>query len=205
MTLFSARDLPVFEIIARNGAAMWRDQPRCNCISRFGYLRNFACWARGALVIGYDEVVRQIGDGRRYDVEVVTPLTAACEAFIKLGIKSISSLTPYIDSVTRSMCEYIEREGVNVLNAKSFYAENDIDIARLSPASIKAAALESSDSGTDAYFFPVQRFALPDVIEELENELDIPVLSSNQCMFWQALCRSGYTEPIKGFGQLMMR
>lgn len=157
----------------------------------------------GALAIGYDEVVDQIRAGGRSDIQVVTPLTAASEAFKTLGIKSISLLTPYIDSVTQLIREYIEHEGVLVLNTKSFYVENDVDIARLNPTDIKAAALETFESGADALFLSCTALRAADVLQNLEDELGIPVLSSNQCTFWQALRSAGYTRPIKGFGRLL--
>jgi len=159
----------------------------------------------GTLAIGYDEVAQQIRDGGHPDVKVVTPLTAACEAFKTLGIKSISLLTPYIDSVTQPMRDFIDNEGVKVLNAKSFYVESDVDIARLNPSDIKAAALETYDSGADALFLCCTALRAADVVAELEDELGVPVFSSNQCMFWQALRSSGYTKPVSGFGRLLLQ
>ena len=157
----------------------------------------------GTLAIGYDEVAEQIRAGGRSDVKVVTPLTAACYAFKKLGIKSISLLTPYIDSITQPMRDYIEQDGVKVINAKSFYVESDVDIARLQPKQIKAAVIDTYDTNADALFMSCTALRAADVVEELEAELGVPVLSSNQCMFWQALRLSGYTKPVTGFGRLM--
>ena len=159
----------------------------------------------GTLAIGYEEVVAQIRTGEHSKIKVVTPLTAACEAFRTLGIKTISLLTPYIDTVTHPMREYIESEGTNVHNVKSFYVKSDVDIARLNPTDIKAAAMETYKSGADALFLSCTALRAADVIDELEDELGIPVLSSNQCMFWQALRIAGYANPIEGFGRLMLQ
>ena len=159
----------------------------------------------GAMAIGYEEVAAQIRAGGHDNTEVVTPLTAACKAFAELGIKTLSLLTPYIDSVTAPIREYIETEGVRVLNTRSFHIESDVDIARLSQEDIKAAAIETYNGGADALFMSCTALRAADVIDELEAELEVPVLSSNQCMFWQALRLSGYTKPVPGFGRLMQQ
>lgn len=159
----------------------------------------------GTVALGYDEVATQIRGAGRSGIPVVTPLTAAHAAMSKLGIESISLLTPYIDSVTTPMCEYFDARGVRVINARSFYVESDVDIARLSPASVKAGALEAYAGGADALFISCTALRSAEVVTDLEDELGVPVLSSNQCMFWEALRNCGYTKPIGGFGSLMSR
>ena len=73
----------------------------------------------GTIAMGYEEVERQLNSGR-HKVPVVTPITAAMTAFRALSIKSISMLTPYIDSVNQPMRKFIMDHGVDVPYLNSF-------------------------------------------------------------------------------------
>ena len=166
----------------------------------------FSCTS-GTMAIGYDEVCRQIKAGiaeeYRDQVRIVTPLTAALEAFERLNITKLAMLTPYIDSVNQPLISYFKDRGVNVVRLKSLFVESDIDIARIDLDSIKRGAIEASTDEADAVFLSCTAMRSVECIEELEAELGKPVLSSTLCMFWQLMRAVGYEKPIKGFGQLL--
>lgn len=156
----------------------------------------------GVIAMGYDEVERQLNTAQR-QISVVTPLTAAIEAFRALSIKSISMLTPYTDSVNQPMRQFILGNGVEVSHLNSFYVESDVDIARIPGDAIVAAAHECYRKDTDALFISCTALRAADQIEKLEIELGVPVLTSNQCAFWQAIRTAGYTKPVTGYGRLL--
>ncbi len=156
----------------------------------------------GSVALGYDKVAEQIRAGRP-DVPVVTPITAALAGFEKLEVRKISLLTPYIDSVNQAMRRYLEEHGVTVLNMGGFCLESSLEMARLPPQAIQAAALEIHRPDADAVFISCTAIRAAETLESLERDLGKPVLSSNQCLFWESLRLSGYTKPIEGFGQLM--
>ena len=156
----------------------------------------------GTIAMGYEEVEHQIKTGRN-DVPVVTPITAAIAAFNMLAIRSISLLTPYIDSVNEPLRTFIEMNGVEVKYLKSFYVENDVDIARIPGTAIVQGALECYRDDTDALFISCTALRAANQVENLEARLGVPVLTSNQCMFWHALRTSGYDKPVTGYGRLL--
>jgi maleate cis-trans isomerase len=41
------------------------------------------------------------------------------------------------------------------------------------------------------------------VLETLERDLGVPVISSNQACLWRALRLAGVREPVPGFGRLL--
>ena len=161
----------------------------------------FSCTS-GTVAIGYEEVTKQIHAGCP-DVAVVTPITAALAGFETLGISKISLMTPYVDSVNQAMRHYLENNGINVLNIGSFCMDSDADMARLPPSAIYDAALEVLHPDADALFISCTAIRAVETIDALEKELGKPVLSAIQCLFWQSLRVSGYTNPVNGFGQLM--
>lgn len=156
----------------------------------------------GTVALGHDEVERQIQKGQP-GVVVVTPMNAALAAFRELGIARISLLTPYIDDVNQAMREYVEQRGVEVLNIGGFCLENDFDMACLPPTAIEAAALEVCDDAADAIFISCTAIRSAEVVDRLETQLGKPVLTSNQCMFWESLRRAGYERSVDGYGQLL--
>ncbi len=156
----------------------------------------------GTVALGYEGVAAQIREGRP-GVPLVTPITAAIEGFKRLGIGRISLLTPYVDSVNQPMRRFLEDHGVAVTNIASFCLESDLDMARLPPAAIKAAALEALQPQAEALFISCTAIRAAEVVEELERELDLPVLTSIQCLFWQALRETGYAAPLEGHGTLL--
>lgn len=156
----------------------------------------------GTIAMGFEEVERQLNTGQ-HKVSVVTPITAAMAAFRALSIKSISMLTPYIDSVNKPMRKFIVENEVEVPYLNSFYVESDVDIARIPGDAIVAGAHECYREDTDALFISCTALRATDQIERLEAELGVPVLTSNQCAFWQAIRTSGYTKPVTGYGRLL--
>lgn len=156
----------------------------------------------GTVAIGYDEVKKQIQAGKA-GVPVVTPISAGINAFRALGVRKISLLTPYSDSVNQAMRVYLEDKGVRVLNIGGFCLESDLDMARIPPSAIHAAALETCLPEADALFISCTAIRSAEVAESLEATLSKPVLTSNQCMFWESLRLTGCTSPVDGFGRIL--
>jgi maleate isomerase len=156
----------------------------------------------GTVVIGEDNVFARIRDARP-DVACTTPITGAVAGFKALGARRIALLTPYIDEVNQMLRGFIEARGVEVPVMGSFNHENDNEVARISPDSIKQAMrkLVGLDK-VDALFVSCTSLRVATIAEELEQELGVPVTSSNHAMAWHCLRLAGYREPVAGFGSL---
>lgn len=157
----------------------------------------------GTVAIGYDNVVDYIRAGGRGDLPVVTPITSAAAALTKLGVKRLSLMTPYIDSVNATMRDFLVDKGFEVLNIGSFCLDDDIAMADLDPEAIFEAALETCQPEADALFISCTALRAVQVLDRLEEKLGKPVISAIQTLFWQSLRASGYEKPLKGFGSLM--
>ena len=156
----------------------------------------------GTVALGYDAVAAQINAGRP-GVPVTTPITAGIAGLKRVGAKRITLFTPYIDSVNQAMRGFLEDHGIEVLNIASFCLDSDLDMARLPPDAIRAAAIEAHHPDADAVFISCTAIRAVEVIEEIEEALGKPVVSAIQSLFWETLRLSGYETPIAGFGRLM--
>jgi maleate isomerase len=70
------------------------------------------------------------------------------------------------------------------------------------PAFWADLARETMVPGADAIFISCANILATHVIEELEAELNVPVVTSNQVVLWHALRTAGYADPIPGLGRL---
>lgn len=157
----------------------------------------------GAMVMGEEAVFRRIREARPA-IPCTTPITAALAAFKALGVRRIALLTPYIDAINRMMRRYIEERGTAVTAMGSFNHDQDNEVARISPASIEAAALElGAAPNVDMVFVACTSLRVAEHVEAMEARLGKLVSSSNHAMAWHALRLAGYKEPVQGFGQLL--
>ena len=157
----------------------------------------------GTVAIGYEDVAERIRAGGRPDIPVVTPITSAIAAFRKLGVESVSLLTPYVDSVNQAMRAYIEERGVAVRNIGSFCLDSDIDMAEVPSEAILQAAIETCRKDVDALFISCTALRAVDIIERAERALGKPVMSAIQTLFWQSLREAGCPSPVEGYGRLL--
>ena len=156
----------------------------------------------GAMTIGEEKVFDLI-HAVRPGVKCTTPITAAFAAFDTLGVKNIALLTPYAESVNEMLRTYIEARGYGVPVSGSFNQENDNDAARISPQSIRAAALElGRDDGVDAVFVSCTSLKVAEVAASIEADLGKPATSSNLAMAWHALRLGGVDDVLPGYGKL---
>ena len=156
----------------------------------------------GAMTIGDDKVAELIHKVRP-GVTCTSPIKAAMAAFKVLGARRIALLTPYLDEINQSMRAYIEARGVSVPVMGSFNEPDDNKVGRISPASIRAAALELGRSElVDAVFIACTALRVVEIAAEIETELGKPVTSSNHAMAWHCLRLAGIDDPQPDLGRL---
>jgi len=116
---------------------------------------------------------------------VTDPLTAAFAAAAALGLGRIGIVSPYIASVAGPIRAAFEAQGLSVSDTLSFGEESEARVARISPASIaEAARTLGRGSRPDGLFLSCTNLRSLDLIGDLEAELGVPVLSSNQVLAW---------------------
>jgi maleate isomerase len=118
-------------------------------------------------------------------------------------VRRISLLTPYIRSVSEPFVDYFAARGLETVSLTCLGIEDDRDMARLAPDSIAAVAREVCDPAAEGLFISCTAVRAAESVEEIENALGKPVVTSNQAMFWQALRTAGCDLPVPGYGRLL--
>ncbi len=157
----------------------------------------------GATFIGPDNVAAAVRKGARAK-SVTNPLTATLAALNALGAKRIGFVTPYVADVSDAMRARLEASGIEVVSFGSMNEENDERVARISPESLRAAILQvAAAAPCEAIFLACTNLRALALIESVEEEIGIPVLTSNQTLFWHMLKLAGLPTANKPYGALM--
>jgi maleate isomerase len=130
-------------------------------------------------------------------------MTAAVDGLKQLGMRRISLLTPYRDEFNQPIKAYLQERDIEVLNIGSFLLDEQKQMVGLPPAAIRDAAIETLHPDADGLFISCTAIRATGVIESLESALNKPVLTSLQCLFWDALRASGYRDAVPGWGKLL--
>lgn len=159
-----------------------------------------------ATLIGEAGVTASIQSTHR-DVSCSNPITAAVAAFVALGAKRVAVITPYTADVTAPIVAHFQGAQLEVIALGSFLEPSDLVVARISEASVSTGVREivnqaTAAGGCDAVFVSCTSLRLFGIIEELEAELGVPVVSSNLALLWHLLRLAGVDDSIDGLGTL---
>lgn len=156
----------------------------------------------GTVAIGFDRV-REAIQSAKPGTPVTTPISAARAAFRALGVDRIAMLTPYIEEVNRLLVDHLATEGVHVNTLASFGVHTDTEISSIPADAIMEAARAQDVGDARALFVCCTGLRVAGIIDALERETGLPVVTSNQAMAWEMLRRAGCDEAAPGTGRLM--
>ncbi|SHJ73583.1 maleate isomerase [Palleronia salina] len=154
----------------------------------------YACTS-GTALIGARRV-RELVEGATTTASVTNPLCAALAGFGALGLRRIGLVSPYGAAVSSGFRNALEARGITVVATFSFDEESEARVARIAPAAIAEAARRlASGGGLDGLFLSCTNLRTLDILDPLEAELGIPVLSSNQVLAWHMARSAGLDRP----------
>ncbi|MER6994819.1 decarboxylase [Streptomyces sp. NPDC000410] len=123
------------------------------------------------------------------EVAALTTSGALLEALAELGARRIALVTPYTESVTRALEEYVGEAGVAVTGCAFLGLTRHI--WKVPYRSVVDMARQAVVGAADALFISCTNLPTYDAIPQLEAELRMPVISANQVTMWAALRRIG--------------
>jgi len=154
--------------------------------------------------LGYDkEVTRRIEQAS--GKPATTTSTALVNALKELGIARVALGAAYDDQVNSIAKGFLEANGFEVVRAKGLGLVDNLVVGRLDGSSARELAREIDSPQAQAIVLACTNWRTMDVLEQLEQELGKPVLSTTQVSIWAALRMIGETGPIEGYGQLLRR
>jgi len=135
---------------------------------------------------------------------VVTSAGALVDGLHAVGAKKISLLAPYMKPLTRLVIDYIESEGIEVVDSISLEIADNLEVGRQDSRAPIEITRKLQTSGVDAVVASacVQMPSLQS-IQAIEDRVGLPVLSSSVATTYMMLKRLGLETCVPGFGSLL--
>lgn len=133
---------------------------------------------------GYDQrIAAELCEatGARY---ASTTTTAVLKALKHFNAGRLTIVTPYPDEVNTAERVFLEHLGYTVDGIVGLGHENPKYIPQTKPKEIYELARKSWNRTSDALFISCTGLCILEVIPQLEAELNVPVITSNQASAW---------------------
>lgn len=135
-----------------------------------------------------------------------TLATDATEAALRtVGAKRIGVLAPMSAENSASAQAYYEAAGFEVPYTTSLRVKKSEEIIKVTVDQINAGFEEIDHADVDTLLHVGGALGIVAMIEDLEARFGKPVVSVNAATYWYALRRHGISDPMPGFGQLLMK
>ncbi len=135
---------------------------------------------------------------------VVTSAGALVHGLQVIGAKKVSILTPYMKPLTQLVIDYIESEGIEVVDSISLEISDNLEVGRQDPRAPIEITRKLITTGVDAIVASacVQMPSLAS-IQPIEDRVGLPVISSSVATTYQMLKSLGLSTEVPGFGSLL--
>lgn len=192
-------------------AAMDADSDRCALelsdarVDVLGYACLVAIMSMG---LGYHRVsearLHQRTQENGGPAPVVTSAGALVDGLKAIGAKKVSLLAPYMKPLTQLVIDYIENEGIEVVDSISLEIPDNLEVGRQDPRAPIEITKKLKTTGVDAVVASacVQMPSLPS-IQAIEDRVGLPVLSSSVATTYLMLKRLELSPEVPGFGSLL--
>lgn len=131
-----------------------------------------------------------------------TATTAMVDALRAVSAKRVCVLSPHPSEIAQLLTRYLDQSGFVVTSMEALGLPL-ADINDSTPEQIHAVIRKMNITGADSLFVAATNFRAIDVIDALERETGLPVVTSNQAAIWKALGLLGIRGGRPGFGRLL--
>ncbi|WP_304945035.1 maleate cis-trans isomerase family protein [Shinella sp. PSBB067] len=192
-------------------AAMDCDSDRCALelsdarVDVLGYACLVAIMSMG---LGYHRVsqerLHKVTADNGAPAPVVSSAGALVDGLHAIGARKISLLAPYMKPLTKLVIEYIENEGIEVVDSISLEIADNLEVGRQDPLAPAEITKRLDINGVDAIVASacVQMPSLGS-IQLIEDRTGLPVISSSVATTYMMLKQLGLTTAVPGFGSLL--
>ncbi|WP_305080923.1 Asp/Glu racemase [Pseudonocardia sp. WMMC193] len=151
-----------------------------------------------------EQVIADAARANGHPAEVVSSAGALVRTLRGLGYSRVAIVTPYMAPLTRMVREYIEGEGIEVLDAVALEVPDNLAVGRLDPERLPDIARGLRRGGADAIVLSacVQMPSLP-AVQRVEDELGLPVITAATATAYEVLAALGHPPAVAGAGRLL--
>lgn len=132
-----------------------------------------------------------------------TASTALLQSLAALGAKRVALGTAYSTKVNEIAIAFLQVNGIEVVHTECLGYVDNLEIGRLDVESAYDLGRRIACPEAQAVAFLCTNWQSMAIIDRLERDIALPVLSSTQFSLWAALMTIGYEGRIEGYGRLL--
>ncbi|WP_298233073.1 Asp/Glu racemase [uncultured Azohydromonas sp.] len=146
----------------------------------------------------------EVARANRSLAPVMTSAGALIDGLKTLGARRISLMAPYMRPLTDLVVQYIEHEGIEVIDAICFEIPDNLEVGLRDPHLLLQDVKRLNTQGADVVVGSacVQMPSLP-AIQPLEDRLGVPVVSTAICTVRRMLDHLGLEAVVPNAGALL--
>jgi maleate isomerase len=126
---------------------------------------------------------------------------AITQAFNHFAIKKLVLISPYVQATNEHEVHYLKEAGYTVVHELGLALESN-GYSAVTPEEWKKIVRENARADADGYFLSCTNTRMIEAVPAIEQEMDKPVISSNQATLWACLKRLGVAHSDKRLGRL---
>lgn len=149
-----------------------------------------------------DEVQAKTG------INATTGASAVSAGLKELGAEKVILCARTKEEITIKEKEYLEEVGFRIIHHYSFgEEESNASLKRITPWELcrKLAKVNKHCPNADAILVTGGAYRTVEMLDTLEKEIGIPVVTTVGANMWRCLQLAGVKEPVPGFGRLLAR
>ena len=167
-----------------------------------GFAFTSSSYVRGA---ADDEILRRRLEARTHGIPVAISSVSAVLGLRALGARRIALVDPpwFSPELTALGVDYFTGQGLTVIHAAS--AGVPSELRAINPGQLFEWIREHVPVEAEAIYIGGNGLRAVGIIQALEEDRRIPVLTANQVLFWHLLHLAGTHAPVTGYGRLFER
>lgn len=140
---------------------------------------------------------------RQTNVKATTTSEAIVLALKALSVEKLAVATPYPEDLNKVERMFLEESGFHVTSIRGL-GVIDIGAMQFEPRVAYDLAKKCfKGTRSEAVLISCTNLRAIEVIQDLERELNVPVVTANQASLWRLLKLAGVKANIDGFGKLL--
>lgn len=146
----------------------------------------------------------EVARANRCQAPVMTSAGALIEGLKTMGVRRVALLAPYVRPLTDLVVDYIQHEGIEVVDSHCFEISDNLEVGRRDPMKLLDDVRRLDISKAEAVVLSacVQMQSLP-AIERAQDLLGLPVTSTSVCTTRRMLDHLGLEPVAPGSGALL--
>jgi maleate isomerase len=146
------------------------------------------------------EIARDIEKATK--IPAVTTNNAVIESLRRLNVNRIGVVTPYPPDFNEYLKEFLIASGMQIIDFSTRHTSDILTIGRYYP-SLAYDLSKKLQGDFEAIFISCTDFRTIDIIQAVEDDMGVPVISSNLATFSEAIRKIKIRTPIDDYGRLL--